>query len=146
MPFEQDDKVYCRKFGNRREVLDGVAFCTSGKLTADRLEERGGKIISKKRSEQGKVRYAEKNPFSGKVKVEPEPKVEVAKPKPKPRKRRKAKAKAKAKKATTKQAPEKAKASVADVSSEPASKQPRILVRRRRRKRLRALLQPQPAS
>ena len=144
MPFEQDDKVYCRKFGNRREVLDGVAFCTSGKLTADRLEERGGKIISKKRSEQGKVRYAEKNPFSGKVKVEPEPKVEVAKPKPKPRKRRKAKAKAK--KATTKQVSEKAKASVADVSSEPASKQPRILVRRRRRKRLRALLLPQPAA
>ena len=53
MPFEQDGNVYCRKFGSRREVLDGVAFCTSGKLTADRLEERGGKIISRKRSELG---------------------------------------------------------------------------------------------
>ena len=56
---------YCRKFGNRREVLDGIAYCTTGKLTADRLEERNGKIISKKRSELGKKRYASKNPFKG---------------------------------------------------------------------------------
>ena len=56
---------YCRKFGNRREVLDGIAYCTTGKLTADRLEDRNGKIISKRRSELGKQRYASKNPFKG---------------------------------------------------------------------------------
>ena len=60
-----EGKQYCRKFGNRREVLDGIAYCTTGKLTADRLEERNGKIISKKRSELGKKRYANKNPFKG---------------------------------------------------------------------------------
>ena len=62
-----EDKQYCRKFGNRREVLDGIAYCTTGKLTADRLEERNGKIISKKRSELGKKRYASKNPFKGEM-------------------------------------------------------------------------------
>ena len=60
-----EGKQYCRKFGNRREVLDGIAYCTTGKLTTDRLEERNGKIISKKRSELGKKRYANKNPFKG---------------------------------------------------------------------------------
>ena len=60
-----EGRQYCRKFGNRREVLDGIAYCTTGKLTADRLEERNGKIISKKRSELGKKRYASKNPFKG---------------------------------------------------------------------------------
>ena len=31
-----EGKQYCRKFGNRREVLDGISYCTTGKLTADR--------------------------------------------------------------------------------------------------------------
>ena len=75
-----DGNQYCRKFGNRREVVDGVAYCTTGKLTADRLEERDGKIISRKRSELGKVRYASKNPFKGKEKPE-KPKKSRAKPK-----------------------------------------------------------------
>ena len=69
-----DGNQYCRKFGSRREVVDGVAFCTTGKLTADRLEERDGKIISRKRSELGKVRYASKNPFKGKQKTQKPPK------------------------------------------------------------------------
>ena len=60
-----EGRQYCRKFGNRREVLDGISYCTTGKLTADRLEERNGQIISKKRSELGKKRYASKNPFKG---------------------------------------------------------------------------------
>ena len=69
-----DGNQYCRKFGSRREVVDGVAYCTTGKLTADRLEERDGKIISRKRSELGKVRYASKNPFKGKMKPQKPPK------------------------------------------------------------------------
>ena len=63
MPFVYEDVQYVRKRGNRREVLDGLAYCTSGNLCATDLEERNGKIISKKRSEMGKQRYAEKNPF-----------------------------------------------------------------------------------
>ena len=69
-----DGNQYCRKFGSRREVVDGVSYCTTGKLTADRLEERDGKIISRKRSELGKVRYASKNPFKGKMKTQKPPK------------------------------------------------------------------------
>jgi len=63
MPFVHEKKQFVRKRGNRREVLDGVCYCTSGGLTADCLEERGGKIISKKRSKMGRERYATKNPF-----------------------------------------------------------------------------------
>ena len=83
----EDGHQYCRKFGNRREVIDGVAYCTTGRLTADRLEERDGKIISKTRSEQGKTRYASKNPFKGKkveekVEVKPEPEPEPVRKQP----------------------------------------------------------------
>ena len=63
MPFILAEQQFVRKRGNRREVLDGVAYCTSGGLCAADLEERNGKIISKKRSAMGKQRYAEKNPF-----------------------------------------------------------------------------------
>ena len=63
MPFVHEKKQFVRKRGNRREVLDGICYCTSGGLTADCLEERGGKIISKKRSKMGRERYATKNPF-----------------------------------------------------------------------------------
>ena len=63
MPFIIEEQQFVRKRGNRREVLDGIAFCTSGGLCAADLEERNGKIISKKRSAMGKKRYASKNPF-----------------------------------------------------------------------------------
>ena len=63
MPFVHEENQFVRKRGNRREVLDGVCYCTSGGLTADCLEEKGGKIISKKRSKMGRERYATKNPF-----------------------------------------------------------------------------------
>ena len=80
MVFVYEGKQYCRKRGSRREVLDGIAYCTSGSLTAENLELRGDKIISKRRSEKAKERYAKQNPFQ-KVEVkesEPEPE---AKPK-----------------------------------------------------------------
>ena len=83
MVFVYEEKQFCRKRGNRREVLDGVCWCTSGGLVAADLEERNGKIISKKRSLMGKARYADKNPF---VSVEDE---KVASPKPKPKRKRK---------------------------------------------------------
>ena len=63
MVFVYEDKQYCRKRGSRREVLDELCYCTSGGLVAGDLEERDGKIISKKRSAAGKSRYAAKNPF-----------------------------------------------------------------------------------
>ena len=63
MPFVIEEQQFVRKRGNRREVLDGICYCTSGGLCAADLEERNGKIISKKRSAMGKERYAAKNPF-----------------------------------------------------------------------------------
>ena len=63
MAFTVDGKTFCRKRGDRREVVDGIAYCTSGGLTADRLEERDGKIVSKRKSEQGRTRYKNNNPF-----------------------------------------------------------------------------------
>ena len=78
MVFVYEGKQYCRKRGSRREVLDGIAYCTSGSLTAENMELRGDKIISKRRSEKAKERYAKQNPFQ-KVEVK-EPEAE-AKPK-----------------------------------------------------------------
>ena len=63
MVFTVDGNTFCRKRGNRREVVDGIAYCTSGGLTADRLEERDGRIVSKRKSEQGRTRYKNNNPF-----------------------------------------------------------------------------------
>ena len=74
MPFVIEEQQFVRKRGNRREVMDGVCYCTSGGLCAADLEERNGKIISKKRSAMGKQRYATKNPFRP---VEDEKKPEV---------------------------------------------------------------------
>jgi len=81
MVFVYEDKQYCRKRGSRREVLDQLCYCTSGGLTACDLEERDGKIISKKRSAAGKSRYAAKNPFKKESVVDeksPDPPAEVA--------------------------------------------------------------------
>mgnify|MGYP000167092121 CR=1 FL=1 len=86
MPFVYEEQQYVRKRGNRREVLDGIAYCTSGGLCAADLEERNGKIISKKRSAMGKQRYAVKNPFRP---VEDEKKEVVSEVPPKKRKRKK---------------------------------------------------------
>ena len=81
MVFVYGEKQYCRKRGSRREVLDELCYCTSGGLTAGDLEERDGKIISKKRSAAGKSRYAAKNPFKKQSVVDeksPDPPAEVA--------------------------------------------------------------------
>ena len=62
--YEQNGKRYLRKVGSRQEVWDEVVYCTSGRLTKDDLERRpNGKIISKRRSAQGKERYKTKIPF-----------------------------------------------------------------------------------
>ena len=76
MPFVHEGTQFVRKRGNRREVLDGLAYCTSGGLCADDLEEvRDGRIVSKKRAAAGRQRYAEKNPFKRwKRKSNPSPK------------------------------------------------------------------------
>ena len=83
MPFVIEEQQFVRKRGSRREVLDGLCYCTSGGLVADQLEERNGKIISKRRSAMGKERYASKNPFQ---QTEPDEKVAETPP-PKKRKR-----------------------------------------------------------
>ena len=86
MPFVHKGTQFVRKRGNRREVLDGLAYCTSGGLCAGDLEEvRDGRIVSKKRAAAGRQRYAEKNPFK---KVEPEVQPQPQKPAPEPRKRK----------------------------------------------------------
>ena len=54
---------YVRRFGTRQEVWDEVCFQTAGKLIKDDLDQKGSRIISKKRSELGKKRFSEKNPF-----------------------------------------------------------------------------------
>ena len=69
MYITEDGTEYCKKCGTRRQVLDGVVFCTSGGLRKEDLEERGSKIISKKRSRLGKERYAVNNPFKKAVSV-----------------------------------------------------------------------------
>ena len=148
MPFEQDGNVYCRKFGNRREVLDGVAYCTSGKLTADRLEERGGKIISKKRSEMGKARYAEKNPFRPADDEKLEAPVKVKKKRQRKaitvgKKSARLTEKTVVRKITTKPVRDVPDApSAVDVSSEPTVPRLRQRIRRRRRRGLRAIRGP----
>jgi hypothetical protein len=63
--YERDGVEYVRKVGSRLEVWDGVCFCTSGGLQKDQLIKKNNKIVSKKRSEMGKRRFEEKNPFSG---------------------------------------------------------------------------------
>lgn len=61
--FVLDDIEYVRKYGDRQSVYDGVCYCTTGGLTKENLEKRGARIISKRRSALGKLRYKEKNPF-----------------------------------------------------------------------------------
>ena len=61
--FEYEGTVYVRKYGNRREVWDGTAYMTSGKLQKVDIELKGGKLISKRRSQRGKERFKAKNPF-----------------------------------------------------------------------------------
>ncbi len=93
--YERDGVEYVRKTGSRLEVWDAVCFCTSGGLQKDQLIKKNNKIVSKKRSEMGKRRFEEKNPFGGKKvtfveetidKPDPEP----ALPKPKRKRRRRA--------------------------------------------------------
>ena len=119
MPFVSEGTQFCRKRGNRREVLDRVAYCTSGGLTFDCLEEKNGKIISKRRSQMGRERYAARNPFKAE-----NPKVDVE-----PKKAKKSAAK-----------PKKAVAQDVEDENDPVTKknvsrQPRVPVVRRRRGR-----------
>jgi hypothetical protein len=58
-----DGKEYIRKVGNRQEVWDEVVYCTSGKLLKSHLVMKNNKLVSKRRSELGKKRFAERNPF-----------------------------------------------------------------------------------
>ena len=87
MPFVHEDTQYVRKRGSRREVLDGICYCTSGGLVAEMLEERNGKIISKKRSAVGKQRYTTKNPFKQEADAVEDEKVDKVDRAPKKRKR-----------------------------------------------------------
>jgi hypothetical protein len=66
--YEKDGVEYVRKTGTRLEVWDAVCFCTSGGLKRDQLIKKNNKIVSKRRSEMGKRRFEEKNPFSGQKK------------------------------------------------------------------------------
>ncbi len=45
------------KFGSRADVMAGRAEMTTGKLVKDDLEKRGGRIVSKRRSEISKQNY-----------------------------------------------------------------------------------------
>lgn len=59
----KDGVEYVRKVGSRQAVWDGICFCTAGKLTKDDLFQKGDKIVSKRRSELGKTRFKQSNPF-----------------------------------------------------------------------------------
>ena len=61
--YEKNGKSYVRKIGSRSDVWNEICFCTSGGLEKQHLVERNGKLVSKKRSEIGKKRFQEKNPF-----------------------------------------------------------------------------------
>ena len=63
----ENGKEYVRKTGSRQEVWDEVVFCTSGKLKKEDLVMKNGRIMSKKRSEMGKKRFATANPFQKKA-------------------------------------------------------------------------------
>ena len=62
--YEKDGIQYARKYGSREDVIARTVYCTSGKLTLEDLEQRGKRIISKKRSALGKARYKKQNPFT----------------------------------------------------------------------------------
>ena len=61
--FIHEKNEYLRKVGSRDEVWNGIAYCTSGKLTKQDLIQKNGKLISKKRSMLGTERFKRKNPF-----------------------------------------------------------------------------------
>ena len=61
--YEHEGVQYARKYGTRIEVFTGIAYCTSGRLIKDNLVQKGDKIISKKRSAMGTVRFRDRNPF-----------------------------------------------------------------------------------
>ena len=76
-----DGTEYVRKVGSRQSVWDDVCYMTAGGLKKGDLEQRGSKIISKKRSALGKARFAQRNPFQKqekKVEIETKKKVMFA--------------------------------------------------------------------
>ena len=73
-----DGTEYVRKVGSRQSVWDDVCYMTAGGLKKGDLEQRGSKIISKKRSALGKARFAQRNPFRKKVEIETKKKVMFA--------------------------------------------------------------------
>ena len=69
-----DGIEYVRKVGSRQEVWDEVCFCTSGKLKRSDFIMKNNKIVSKRRSEMGQKRFAEKgNPFKTAAVTEDKP-------------------------------------------------------------------------
>ena len=80
-----------RKYGSRADVYDGLATLTRGRLSKDdlQLNEKTGKLVSKKKSAIAKENYA-KFGFN-KRKAIVEEKVEEEEKKPKKRRRRKKK-------------------------------------------------------
>ena len=51
--------VKAKKTGTRQEVFDGIATMTAGKLTKDDLIKNSrGTIVSKRKSDQSRKRYA----------------------------------------------------------------------------------------
>ena len=84
-----EPKAFERKYGTRSEVWEGTAMQTRGKLQkADLIMSRGGRIVSKRKSELAKKSYAEYG-FKKRRSVAPER--ELPQPEKKPRKRRKKK-------------------------------------------------------
>ena len=79
--YEKNGKSYVRKIGSRSDVWNELCFCTSGGLEKQHLVERNGKLVSKKRSEMGKKRFQEQNPFKqpSDLKIDSEP-VRVKRP------------------------------------------------------------------
>ena len=71
--YEKNGQQYVRKIGSREDVFAGHVYCTSGGLVKADLIQKGNRIISKKRSEAGKRRFQEHNPFGSKSKPESKP-------------------------------------------------------------------------
>jgi hypothetical protein len=59
MVFEKDGTSYQRKNGSRQDVWDAISFQTSSGLQKDMLVvNKRGRLVSKRKSEMAKTRYA----------------------------------------------------------------------------------------
>jgi len=83
---QQEEQKFERRYGTRDEVYSGVARCTRGGLTRDKLVlSRTGRIVSKLKSEQARENYKK---YGFKKRVAEKPKPEKKKRKRKPRKKK----------------------------------------------------------